>query len=96
MEFADRDLIDSLVNEAEALVVGEIHRQIPRHPELCTCQECVLDVAAHALNKVRPRYRVSLLDTVFADRREHNAYAREIERAVAAAIQAVAANPPHD
>jgi competence protein ComFB len=96
MNLSDRNLTDTLINDAEALVIQEMERQIPRHHGLCTCNECIIDIAAYALNNVRPRYRVSLLDTVFADRGEQSAYAREIERAVAEAIATVRRNPSHD
>ena len=96
MDLSDRRLLDTLVNEAEELVVQEIRRQVSRQPELCTCDECVLDMAAYALNKVKPRYRVSLLDTVYADRQERSAYARQIEEAVAEAILTVKTHPSHD
>jgi len=96
MEFKDRYDFDSLVNEAEEMVVAEIAKQIPDHPDLCTCSECILDVAAYALNRVRPRYRVSLLDSVYVDAGERDAYMMEIRRAVRDGIRKVIANPPHD
>lgn len=82
MVFEDQYNFESLVNETEELVVAEIGRQLPEYPDLCTCSECILDVAAYALNRVRPRYRVSLLDTVYVHSRERSAYLREIRRAV--------------
>jgi competence protein ComFB len=87
---------DSLSNEAEELVVSEIERQIPAHPELCKCSECILDVAAYALNRVRPRYRVSLLDSLYVNTEERNEYLKEIQRAVRDGILKVSTNPPHD
>lgn len=96
MVFKDQYNFESLVNEAEELVVAEIDRQLPEYPDLCTCSECILDVAAYALNRVRPRYRVSLLDTVYVRNRERSAYLREIRRAVADGILKVRTNPPHD
>jgi competence protein ComFB len=96
MVFKDQYNFESLVNEAEELVVAEISRQLPEYPDLCTCSECILDVAAYALNRVRPRYRVSLLDTVYVHSRERIAYLREIRRAVADGILKVRTNPPHD
>jgi len=94
--FTDQYDFESLVNEAEELVVAEIGRQLPEHPDLCTCSECILDVAAYALNRVRPRYRVSLLDTVYVHSRERSAYLQEIRSAVADGILKVKTNPPHD
>ena len=54
------------------------------------------DVAALALNNVRPAYRVSLLGTVFARTEGKTEQARDIHRAVHEAIQKVKANPSHD
>ncbi|MCK5007676.1 MAG: late competence development ComFB family protein [Spirochaetia bacterium] len=96
MVFEDQYNFESLVNETEELVVAEIGRQLPEYPDLCTCSECILDVAAYALNRVRPRYRVSLLDTVYVHSRERSAYLREIRRAVTDGILKVRTNPPHD
>ena len=96
MVFKDQYNFESLVNEAEELVVAEIGRQLPEYPNICTCSECILDVAAYALNRVRPRYRVSLLDTVYVHSKERSAYLREIRRAVADGILKVSTNPPHD
>lgn len=87
---------DSLVNEAEALVVEEMGRQLPAHAGLCTCEDCLMDIAAYALNKVRPRYRVALLDRVLTSRSDAAAYSREVQRAVAEAILTIKANPSHD
>ncbi len=96
MAIEERYDFHSLSNEAEELVVSEIERQIPAHPELCTCSECILDVAAYALNSVRPRYRVSLLDSVYIEPGERSDYLKEIRRAVREGIRKVSTNPPHD
>jgi len=96
MAFEDRYDFQSLVNEAEQLIIEEIARQVPANPQMCTCSECILDVAAYALNRVPPRYRVSLLDSVYQEPSERNAYLKEIRRAVREGIIKVRANPPHD
>jgi len=96
MSLRERYDFDGLVNEAERLVLEEIQRQLPRNPSICTCQECVLDIAAYALNHVRPRYRASLLGTIYAGGREDPGGAREVEQAVSEAIRRIQANPAHD
>jgi competence protein ComFB len=96
MRLRERYDFDSLVNEAERLVIEEMNRQLPRDKGLCTCEECVLDIAAYALNQVRPRYRSSLLGRIYARQSDASAYAREIEKAVGEAIRRVKANPAHD
>ena len=87
---------DSLVNEAERLVLAELETQIARTSGLCTCQDCVLDMAAFALNKVKPAYRVSLMGSVYAWSVLKEEQVQEIERAVSEAITKVKANPSHD
>jgi competence protein ComFB len=96
MGLRERYDFDSLVNEAERLVIEEMARQLPRDKGLCTCQECVLDIAAFALYQVKPRYRASLLGSIYAQEGDASAYAREIEKAVSEAIRRVKANPAHD
>src|SRR4030042_1468123 len=54
MGLRERYDFDSLVNEAERLVIEEMGRQLPRNKGLCTCEECVLDIAAFALNPAPP------------------------------------------
>ena len=97
MGLRERYDFDSLVNEAERLVIEEMGRQLPRNKGLCTCEECVLDIAAFALNQVRPRYRASLLGSIYARQGDDaSAFAKEIEKAVADAIRRIKANPAHD
>jgi len=87
---------ESLVNEAERLVIDEMARQLSKHSGLCTCQECVLDIAAYALNNVKPRYRASLLGSIYARRSADEEYAREVRKAVGEAIRRIRNNPAHD
>jgi competence protein ComFB len=65
--------------------------------DMCFCTECVLDMAAMALNSVRPLYRVSLLGTLYAESAitEDKAYAESIKEAVFSAIEKVRKNPSH-
>ena len=85
-----------LVNEAEGLVLTELEAQMTRTPGLCACQDCVLDMAAYALNKVHPSYRASLMGSVYAKATLRPEYMREITLAVREAIEKIKANPSHD
>ncbi len=96
MTFRDRYDFDGLVNESERIVLGELEIQLAAEQGTCTCQDCVLDMAAWALNNVKPAYRVSLMGSVYARAASQDAQAREIRRAVREAIQKVKANPSHD
>ena len=88
-----------LTNEAERLVEEELGRTLEKldDPSICTCEDCVLDMAALALNALKPLYRVSLLGTMYAHAAmDQGVYAAEVKHAVAMAISKVHANPAHD
>jgi competence protein ComFB len=84
-----------LVNEAEKIVIDEMEKQIPGSG-ICTCKDCVLDVATLALNKVKPRYHVSLMGTLYAQAVSKTDYRKEVKKAVKEAIKKVINNPAHD
>jgi competence protein ComFB len=80
---------EELTNEAERLVLQELGAQLEElQNTACLSQECVLDMAAYALNHVQPMYRVNLLGRLYAQSLgdEHK---EEIRRAVADAIKKV-------
>jgi len=97
MSFADTYDFDSLVNEGERMVIQELEVQLRGAVGVCTCQDCVLDMAAFALNNVKPAYRVSLMGSVYARSGANAAaYAQGVSQAVRDAIARVKANPSHD
>jgi len=97
MDFKDRYDLGNLINEAERLVIAELERQLAlaEHKDACLCEECVLDMAAYALNNIRPLYRVSLLGTLYAHAIERTEFAVELRSAVTKAIAKIKANPAH-
>ena len=100
MSFAEDYSFGLLKNEAEKLVFDELDNQLNGNEhgtEICHCKDCVMDMAAIALNTVRPLYRYSLLGTQYAAQAMNDqAYADSIQQAVTAAIEKVNANPSHD
>ena len=98
MSFKDRYDFDQLVNAAEQLVIAEMEKQTAERGEgICLCEDCVLDMAAMALNTVKPLYRVSLLGSLYAAHAmDQEGYAGAVRAAVSAAIDKVCANPSHD
>ena len=98
MAFIDEYNFELLKNEAEILVINEVERQIKSEPEtMCDCNECVVDVAAIALNNIKPLYRFSLLGTLYASQAmTEQSYADNVKNAVAQAILKVRSNPAHD
>jgi competence protein ComFB len=89
---------DKLKNEAELMVIHEMEVQLEKEPEdVCRCEECILDIAAMALNTVNPLYRISLLGTQYAHQAiNEKSYAESVKQAVAKAIKKVRSNPAHD
>lgn len=80
---------EDLTNEAERLVIEELGRQLELAGEsVCAEEDCILDMAAYALNHVPPMYRVNLLGRLYADTlmQEHG---EEIRAAVQEAIQKI-------
>ncbi|MDR2499795.1 MAG: late competence development ComFB family protein [Treponema sp.] len=98
MAFIDEYNFEFLVNEAEKLVLDELGKQLEVYePEICRCNECVVDMAAVALNSIKPLYRFSLLGSLYAAQAIHeDSYAQSIREAVAFAIEKVRKNPSHD
>lgn len=77
---------EELTNEAERLVISELGRYLEEENQLDTVSEdLILDMAAYALNHVRPMYRVNLLGRLYADTlmEEHG---EEIRSAVRQAV----------
>jgi len=99
MPFMQSYTFDVLVNEAERLIVAELERQLDEKipDSICLCNDCILDMAAYALNLVKPLYRVSLLGSLYTQRAmEWDSYSVSIRQAVSQAIEKISKNPSHD
>ncbi len=97
MGIRDEYNFEYLVNESERLILEELERQLgaPENSAVCHCEDCVLDMAALALNSVRPLYRVSLMGTLYASALEGSPEAEEAKAAVSRSVKKIAANPSH-
>ena len=97
MAFKDNYDFNLLKNEAETLVIREMEQQLKSEDEICRCNDCIVDIAAIALNTVKPLYRFSLLGTLYASQAmTEQAYADSVKKAVIFAIKKVRKNPSHD
>jgi competence protein ComFB len=98
MAFIDKYDFDLLKNEAETLVLVELGRQLESYEgDICTCNDCVVDMAAITLNSVKPLYHFSILGNLYASQAMDNEeYGKTLKEAVAAAIEKVRQNPSHD
>lgn len=95
MALRDEYDFSSLENEAENLVITELERQLalPGNEGVWRDEECVLDMAAYALNHVPPMYRATLLGRLYAAELDKT-YHDTVEQAVREAIRVVSDNPP--
>jgi competence protein ComFB len=98
MALRDNYSFEYLVNDAERLVIDELERRLNADTEgtICRCQDCVLDMAAYALNSVRPAYRVSLLGKLYGEALSEAKFQEEVRHAVEKGIDVVRTNPSHD
>ena len=98
MAFINEYDFENLKNEAENLVIAELGRQLETYPQnVCRCNDCIVDMAAMALNTVKPFYRVSLLGTLYAaSAMDEEKYGSSIREAVFNAIKKVSNNPGHE
>jgi competence protein ComFB len=97
MALTDAYDFEFLVNEAEKFVLDELERQLVTCPEtVCRCNDCVADMAAIALNVVKPMYHYSLLGTLYTSNAiTDESVATNVKDAVATAIEKVRYNPSH-
>jgi competence protein ComFB len=80
---------EELTNESERLVIEELGRQLEGMGDrACMTEECILDMAAYALNHVTPLYRVNLVGRLYTDTMQAE-HAAEVRTAVTEAIQKV-------
>ena len=81
-------------NEAEYLVMEEMEKQL-EGSDVCRCEDCILDIATFALNRLKPRYRVSLMGTFYAHTIEDAEYRQTVKGAVSKAVGRIRDNPSH-
>lgn len=93
MSLTERYDFEVLTNEAERLVLDELERRLDKidDPRLHK-EDNVIDMAAFALNLVRPMYRANLLGRLYADALDAQTK-EEIQDAVDKAIERIGRNP---
>ena len=98
MALRDSYNFENLINETERIVLEQIELQLQHisSKDICKCHDCVLDMAALALNSLQPHYRVSLIGKVYSETILEREYAQEVKDAVSRAIKKIADNPSHD
>lgn len=85
--------IDELKNRNEEKVWAAIEERLGGDATLCRCRDCILDAAAIALNDLKPRYQVYSFHENAPE--DEGAVEREVEKAVAKALELVRKRPHH-
>jgi competence protein ComFB len=83
-------------NIVEKIVWDNIDVVLKRNPEACGCDRCRADMAAYALNKIRPRYVVTEKGAVMARALSlETGFQIELLVVLTEAMKMINANPRH-
>ena len=96
MAIRDKYDLEELGNEMEEFVFQELEKQLDAisDDDICKCHDCVLDMICLSLNQLEPRYRVSLMGTLYA-KVESQELEEKINHVVADVLMKVSQNPGH-
>jgi competence protein ComFB len=96
MAIRDKYNLEDLKNETEEFVFQELEKQLDNisDDDICKCHDCVLDMICLALNQLSPRYRVSLLGSLYT-KVESEELEKEIVDTVTEVVMKVSQNPGH-
>ncbi|MBI9099773.1 MAG: late competence development ComFB family protein [Spirochaetaceae bacterium] len=96
MAIRDKYDLEELGNEMEEFVFQELEKQLDAisDDDICKCHDCVLDMICLSLNQLEPRYRVSLMGTLYA-KVESQELEEKIKHVVADVLMKVSQNPGH-
>jgi len=94
MALSDNYDLSELTNQMESFVFDELENQLAAiaDEDICKCNDCILDMACYALNNVPPRYRSSLMGSLYA-KVETDEVSQNVRGNVTEAIQKISQNP---
>ncbi len=94
MSLQDKYDLSDLTNQMENFVFEELEVQLDAiaDEDVCKCNDCILDMACFALNSLTPKYRSSLIGSLYAQV-ENDEVKRSINGSVADAVQKISQNP---
>ena len=94
MALSDNYDLSALTNQMEVFVFKELDHQLAAiaDEDICKCNDCILDMACYALNNVPPRYRSSMMGSLYA-KVETDEVSKSVRRNVTEAIQKISQNP---
>lgn len=88
--------MEGLRNITEEDVEEQLNRLLPTMPNICSCEQCKLDMATYALNRLKPNYVRSDKGALFhkVNTSSHQAKT-EILATVVNAINIISQKPSH-
>jgi competence protein ComFB len=95
MSLSERYDLDKLINRGAGLVCDKIEQVLDRRDDICQCEECVLDLIAYTLNRVKPLYGTSLLGPLHPDGEKERQLEEKIERTIDTGLKKIARHPHH-
>lgn len=85
-----------LKNHMEIVVDRMLQRFLEKDPDLCPCENCILDVKAFALNNLPPQYFVTEKGEVFTKAKDLTIqFEADVVRALVEGIDRVKLHPRH-
>lgn len=88
--------MEGLKNIMEDAVMYQINKLLPTMPNICSCENCKLDMAAYALNRLSPQYVRTDTGALFQKLSNHQTQAEvEILTVTVSAINKIGSHPQH-
>ncbi|MCI6714294.1 MAG: late competence development ComFB family protein [Lachnospiraceae bacterium] len=88
--------MDGFKNIMEEAVVYQLNKILPTMPNICSCEDCKLDMITYALNRLRPQYVRTDTGALFQKLNNSSPQAEvEILATVISAINTIGAHPHH-
>jgi competence protein ComFB len=89
--------MEGLKNMMEDAVEYQLNKLLPTMPNICSCENCRLDMASYALNRLSPQYVRTDTGELFQKLNNNRPQAEvEILAVVISAINKIGSHPQHD
>lgn len=88
--------MEGLKNIMEDAVEYQLNKLLPTMPNICSCENCRLDMASYALNRLSPQYVRTDTGALFQKLNNNQPQAEvEILTVVISAINKIGSHPQH-
>lgn len=88
----DFSIIENTIKES---VINTLEIELENFPDICKCEECVIDIVCYALNRIKPNYTASLYGALYS-KADAEKRSEDIKEKVISAIEFVSSNASHE